>query len=233
MIEPALSPDDQDRALKKLHADALRELVEGGLDTVRVYRARALTLAGEPGEVEGRIASLSVALDRAERSVRRAVAMGEKLREGTLVAEMEAREARKAAAQERAETIAKARNDLRDAAYDLIHTAERPEGEPERLSDDAEEWLDNASDDDFFAKPVGEMLAILCHDLGFALDLSAVSATDWAEAERNARSPTSPFTRYRHRDNQGPNPALVWSADPPERTTEPEPAGAHGAAKPP
>ena len=232
MIEPALSPDDQDRALKRLHADALRELVEGGLESVRDLRGRMKALAAEDGEVEGRIASLSVALDRAERSVRRAVAMGEKLREGTLVAEMEAREARKAAAQERADRIAKARGQVRDAAYDLIHTAERPDGEPQRLCDDAEDWIDHASDDDFFDKPVGEMLALLCQDLRMPLDLGAVSATDWAQAERTARSPTSPYTRYRHRDAQGPNPALFWSADEAARDlAEPEPAGA--AAKPP
>jgi len=229
---PQLETDADDLSLRAIHARVLEDMVVEGAEVARALRERLLRLARDPGDVEDKIDKVSVALDRSERALRRAVAMGEKLRDGVLVREMEERAARKAAAVERAARIAKARNTVANAAMDIIHTKERPEGDCERLRDDAEDWIETTGDDAFFERPIGEMLALLCKDLSLPLDLTAFGASDWAQAEMIARTPTSPYIRFRHRDAIGPCP-VFWGCEDDEPDDPSEPTRALDAAKPP
>ena len=217
---PQPETDADDPSLRAIHARVLEDMVVEGAEVARALRQRLLRLARDPGDVEDKIDKVSVALDRTERSLRRAVAMGDKLRAGTLVREMEEGAQRKAAAAERAAKIAKARNTVASAAFDIIHTKVRPEGDYERLSDDTEDWIETTGDDAFFERPIGEMLALLCKDLSLPLDLTEFGAADWAQAEMIARSPTSPYIRFRHRDATGPCP-VFWGC---EDDDEDEPA---------
>jgi len=230
---PQPETDAADQAVRTLHARVLEDMVMGGAEVVQALRQRLLRLARDPGDVEDKIDKVSVALDRSERSLRRAVAMGEKLRDGTLVREMEERGQRRAAAAERAAKIAKARNTVANAAFDIIHTAERPEGDYDRLHDDTEDWIETTGDDAFFERPIGEMLALLCKDLRLPLDLTEFGASDWAQAEMIARTPTSPYIRFRHRDATGPCTVFWGCEDDDEADAPSEPACALGAAKPP
>jgi hypothetical protein len=182
-------------------------------------------------------AEAAMAFSRVSRAVRLTVMLQSKLVQElaplTEAAERAARKARerqepgyrfKARVEGVVERVAKARGDDQDALDRVVReTAER---------------LD---DEDFYGdvldRPLGELVALICRDLGLDPDWSRLAQEAWAQAEAASGDPRSPFVtsppfaeRSEERMAEGPGGARhTPGAGPPqplERRTEPGPAPA-------
>jgi hypothetical protein len=113
-------------------------------------------------------------------------------------------EARKKAPKAHAHTIALSLGQLAEAARAPVERrarlvrravaqaieADAEEGELEQLFDDLDERLaDREDDDDFLDRPVSELVARICKDLGVSVDWSLWEDEAWAIEEAAARKP--------------------------------------------
>ena len=188
--------DGWERALAMRQLQVLGELAEQGLEIGRVIEARAK--AAQPGDGVD-LNALAMAHARVARAVRMGI-----LLQSRLIADMQAFEehaARKAAAR----AAAQARRDP-----DYVHKA-RVEGivervakaefgddedEIDRLAAEASERLD---DDDIYGevlnRPIGELVALICRDLGLRPDWARLAEEAWAREEIESGAAGSPFAR--------------------------------------
>ena len=173
----------------------------------------AAALAGA-GAVVG---DLSLAHTRVARAVRQTLALETRLNQDR---EARLRKAQQEQDERRAE-LDKRRSDrqiglriTKDHVGDIVDRvidAEAPESDVERLQDALDERLADDKDDEFFRdRPIGEMVALICRDLGLSPDWSLLQGEDWAIAEARTRPPGSPFATPRAR---GPDPGEPWADD--------------------
>ncbi|MDR3509189.1 MAG: hypothetical protein P4L64_14945 [Caulobacteraceae bacterium] len=103
---------------------------------------------------------------------------------------------RKAEAERRAFEAERPWRERREAVFDAVDERIEARGrEREAVWKDLNERLDDEEDlDDFLTRPLGEMVALICKDLGVAFD-----PADWVEDEHGAKSPLHPAS-------QGPPP---------------------------
>ena len=149
---------------------------------------------------------------RIARAVRQTLALEEKF-------EAERRERREAAEAERAAELGERGLRRKNRASNIVERMldDFPEAEAERLSDSLHERLADAEDADFADRPLGEIVAAICRDLGVTIDWSLWEDETWgleaAAAEGAAERAAEPSTA----DALGPpaappdEPALVLS----------------------
>ena len=177
---PTLSDDDIDAERAEWRARTLRHLVAIGMDMARMLQDQARDLQGSDPGVVG--ADLSLRFHRISRSIRMSLALDAKLASG-FQAEMKERKAaqlteRKALAKE-----AVSRQVDRDTPDRDLHRERSDRIEREDL-------------EDFSDKPVSEIIAIICADLGITPDWQAWSLEPWAMEERRTNVPGSPYNTH-------------------------------------
>jgi hypothetical protein len=102
--------------------------------------------------------------------------------------------------------VAVHRDDVR-AHVEQVIAAEADGPEAERLLADLEERLDDAeAGEDFADRPLGELVAGICRDLGVTPDWNLWRNEDWAMDEARANTPGSPYAR--------PKPRRTWPDEP-------------------
>ena len=209
-VETAQPGPVQDRAEQRLRL--LAELAEIGMDMARTLQRRALeqaagdeVLTTQPGELGD---DLGLAFSRVARAVRLTLALEvrfEQDRQAREAPRLEA-EAREAGARSVRGCINK--HIVRDAIAQAIEAEivdggrdedyeDGREGEVERLFAGLRERLDGERDAAFADRPIGEVVAMICRDLGLTPDWSLWEDEDWATEEAQRRPPGSPFAARR------------------------------------
>ena len=176
------APSDEyiDAERAEWRARTLRQLVAIGMDMARMLQDQAREAsASDPGVIGP---DLSLRFHRISRSIRMSLALDAKLADG-FQAEMKDREAvlvteRKALAKE-----AVSRQVDRDTPDRDLHRERSDRIEREDL-------------EDFSDKPVSEIIAIICADLGITPDWQAWSLEPWAMEERRTHVPGSPYNTH-------------------------------------
>ncbi len=116
------------------------------------------------------IAATALAMDRAGRFVRRAVALEDKLADGALAAEQKAKDERAEQAAQRQARITQRKRAVHDAVTEVIHFEERDEEATERLFDDVDDWVDAAAAELFARdRPIGALVAQACREVGLPI----------------------------------------------------------------
>jgi hypothetical protein len=83
---------------------------------------------------------------------------------------------------------------VQEIVTEAIEAGESDEAETERLHEALFERLEDPDDEaDFADRPVGELVARICHDLELTPDWSLWEAEDWAIEEAEAKMPGSPY----------------------------------------
>ena len=220
--EDAALADDWARPLAMRQLQVLGELAEQGLEIGRAIEHQAK--AAPPAE-DIDLNALAMAHARVARAVRMTIMLQSKL-----IGELQTSEegaARKAA------RAAAARQERGDPAY--VHKARvegvvervakaacgEDEDEIERLMTEAAERLD---DDDIYgevlSRPMGELVALICRDLGLEPDWPRLAEEAWAKAEIASGAAGSPFSRV-PLPLDGRKPLMPQSASP---SLDPPPA---------
>ena len=176
----------------------LRQLIDAGVAVVQAisYDATAHTAATVNGDADPRdatVTDLAIAYERTARAVRRTVALARRLNADAK--DRTARSATRAAARKR---IARA---VEDTAEDVIKRRPLPDHLRAELHADLHERLaDPALDHDILTRPISEIIADICRDLGLATAATVHrQATHPREAGQvypppPARNPTPPGT---------------------------------------
>ena len=181
-MDDLTAPSDEniDAERAEWRARTLRQLVAIGMDMARMLQDQAREASAcDPGVVG---ADLSLRFHRISRSIRMSLALDAKLASG-FQAEMKERKAtqlteRKALAKE-----AVSRQVDRDTPDRDLHRERSDRIEREDL-------------EDFSDKPVSEIIAIICADLGITPDWQAWSLEPWAIDERRTHVPGSPYNTH-------------------------------------
>ena len=186
---PTLSAEDADAERAEWRARTLRHLVAIGMDMARMLQDQARDLQGSDPGVVG--ADLSLRFHRISRSIRMSLALDAKLEAG-----FEARVAERKAAQ------LTERKALAKEAVSRQVDRDTPDRDLHRERSDRIEREDL---EDFSDKPVSEIIAIICADLGIIPDWQAWSLEPWAMEERRTQVPGSPYnTQPNHIDHTTP-----------------------------
>ncbi|CAN7277733.1 hypothetical protein LJR225_001391 [Phenylobacterium sp. LjRoot225] len=206
------------RGLIERQLGLLGRLAEAGLNIALAVERQVMAVeagspeAGSPEAVKV-VQGLALAYGRVSRAVRLTVALQSRLvkdlqeidvvaarrRAGEQADAGRARQQREAARKARVERIVER----------LIRAEVGDEAEVDRLADEAYERLDH--DDiygDLLAKPVSEIVAMVCRDLGLAPDWGRLAEEAWAQEEIDGGAAGSPLM------------ALRW-LDPPQPQTNP------------
>jgi len=177
------------RALIERQLRLLGELAELGLNIARAVERQATCEA--PGAVQVVTGDVSLAFARVARAVRLTVALQSALMRDLQaldeVTERHLKGGRSNAAQRR-----KAR--VRRILDRVIEAEVADAAEGERLAGEARERLEH--DDiygDVLSKPVGEIVALVCRDLGLSPDWSRLAQEAWAQEEIAGGQAGSPF----------------------------------------
>ena len=235
-----IPPPTADDAVPCPHADSaehdlrlLGELNEIGMDMARVCGRRVLAQeqideAGPGLKPAVRAAELSGAYERIARSIRLTVMLRQRLRDGTLTAELEAADARRAKDAERAEAL----RERKQLAFHAVREAiqRQPTERPERDTEDKLDGLDilflhaDIADAHFETGPISGLIANLCSVLGVEPDWTLWAGETWAVTEMVARIP-GPYREWRLNalrpdGSRGPAPPL---ADEPPSDPDPPP----------
>src|SRR5260370_12559761 len=207
----------------------LAELAEIGMDLARAVRRQALDHAESeqadapqvdaPDRIGG--GDLALVFSRIARAVRQTVALEAKLAEDrrALHQSEEAEQAQRAA------TIARERKARQKARVKRIVEqaidAEAEGSDREDLLGDLDERLEDL-DADFGQRPMGEIVARICRDLGVSPDMSLWEAEDWAvEAGTIEEAGTGPSPAA------SPWPATSQTGRSPEVPPPPAASGRH------
>ncbi len=175
-----LSDDDIDAERAEWRARTLRQLVLIGMDMARMLQDQAREIAAtDPGVIGP---DLSLRFHRISRSVRMSLALDAKLVSG-FQAEMKARKAARLTERKALAKEAVSRQVDRDTPDRDLHRERSDRIEREDL-------------EDFAGKPVSEIIAIICADLGIVPDWQAWSLEPWAMDERRAQVPGSPYNTH-------------------------------------
>jgi hypothetical protein len=180
----------------------LRELSEIGMRLARGVERQAETPETASGD-------LGLAFSRIARAVRQTLAL-----EARLKGEREARVQEERAMRD--QQLARAtrssigrRSKLVRRAVGQAIEADAGEHDFEQLFDDLDERLADREDDDFLDRPVSELVARICKDLGVTVDWSLWKDEDWALAESAARAKPPP--------DDAPGPDLTGDLTPAAR----------------
>jgi hypothetical protein len=244
---PAAPVEVLDRAQRRLERqlDVLEQLAEAGLEVALAIRDQAVGRLPEGAApvVRGDIA---MAYARAARAVRYSIVLQSKLTEELGAVETEA-----AAAREEAEELARLRSPLavrRDAVEHIVESVVRAEYEAQEGAFDAEPREDVVdrllieADDrleheelygDILARPISEVVAELCRDLGLHPDWPALAQSAWARREIDSGRAGAPLV---HLPPRGGKAGMgVNAPPPPEQSLEakPPPAPSPQPSEPP
>jgi hypothetical protein len=211
-VDPALAEAaGEPRAVIVRQLQVLGELAELGLDIARAIARQAATEApGEaPAEMPGETTrapqvvkgDVSLAYARVARAVRLTIALQSRLLQDLRaldeVAERHLHGGRSNTARERKARVRRILDRVIDA-----EVGDAAEGD--RLAGEVRERLEN--DDiygDVLARPVGEIVAMICRDLGLSPDWVRLAEEAWAQDEIAGGQAGSPFIPPRWRQ---PNP---------------------------
>lgn len=210
---PSIS-SPSDPALAAAHARAqqrlamLHELAEIGMRLARRLDAQAEEPdAGDVGLVFSRIA----------RAVRQTLALEARLEAELAGLTRQAAAERERAAEQAARAPYYARGRIVRRAVVRAIEADTDDDDVEQLVEDLDERLCDREDDaDFLDRPIGELVASICKDLGVRADLSLWEDEAWAIAEAAARTP----------------PAAPDAAEPLAQTHDPPPIRPRAAPSP-
>lgn len=212
------------RAVLEGQLAVLGRLAEAGLNIALSVERRATAAdaaeadAPDAGPEAAPVASGDVALAyaRVSRAVRLTVAL-----QGRVVKELQALDEDAARRRIRAEAGAGRERQQAEAARKarveriverLIRAEAADEAEGDRLADEAYERLEG---DDIYgqlsARPVSEIIALVCQDLGLEPDWTRLAEEAWARDELAAGSAGAPLMAIRWLDPPGPEPG---GADP-------------------
>jgi hypothetical protein len=207
------------RALIERQLWVLGRLAEAGLNLALAIERQgtAERTAERTAEDAAQVVQGDVALayGRVSRAVRLTVALQARtLQDLQALDEVAARRrdaARGAAARERKDHVQR-------IVERLIEAEAASEAEADRLADEAAERLDH--DDiygDLTARPAGEIIALVCRDLGLSPDWSRLAEEAWAQAEIAAGAAGSPFSALLAPRRLEPEEAPTAGAGPPGR----------------
>jgi hypothetical protein len=184
--DPASAP----RAVIVRQLEILGELAELGLDIARAIARQATSEA--PGAVQVVKGDVSLAYVRVARAVRLTLALRSRLLQDLQawdeVAERHLRGGRGNAARARKARIGRILDRVIDAEAG-------DDAEGDRLAEEARERLEH--DDiygDVLARPVGELVAMICRDLGLSPDWIGLAEEAWAQDEIEGGQAGSPFS---------------------------------------
>jgi ribosome-binding protein aMBF1 (putative translation factor) len=161
----------------------LRELAEIGMRLARGVERRAEEPETAPGDA-------GLVFSRIARAVRQTLALEARLEEEL---EGRVRKARHDQDWERRQLahapIAERSRLVRRAVGRAIEADAEDEDQEERLFESLDERLGDREDDDgYLDRPIGELVALICKDLGVAVNLGLWEDEDWAIAEAAARA---------------------------------------------
>jgi hypothetical protein len=186
------------------HLRNLEELAEIGMDLARTVQRQA----HEQAATDAGAADLGLTFSRIARAVRQTVALEARLAEDhrAQVAARRAKDTHTRAARRRREV---------KAIVGQAIEADADDSDVENLLLDLEERLaDRDEDADFADRPIGELVARICRDLGVTPDWSLFEDDDWAIEEARTRPPGSPFAAHDPTTDDRRSPQV--SEDPPD-----------------
>ena len=136
----------------------LHDLIDMAMDLARTVHAKATTPEPSEPPESGRSATPAadpiVAFDRISRAIRRTIALAQRLDDPPRTAAQHQASARKCI--------------IREVEDAILRRPAKP-GEQDRLETELQERLDSPDlDDDIFHRPVAEIIAEICRDLGIA-----------------------------------------------------------------
>jgi hypothetical protein len=178
--QPSCETSDPAAARTERHLRMLAELAEIGMNLAREVSRQALDQSQDAPPA----ADLALTFSRIARAVRQTVALEAKLAEGPaqrppLSVSDRWRSARR-------------KRQVSEIVAGVID-AEVGEYDVEGLHDDLQERLDDGDEEaDFADRPIGELVARICRDLGITPDWSLFEDEDWAIEEARTRPPGSP-----------------------------------------
>ncbi|HEV7385973.1 MAG TPA: hypothetical protein VGN89_13920, partial [Phenylobacterium sp.] len=164
------------------HLRLLEELAEIGMDLARTVQRQA----HEQAAADLDAAALGLVFSRIARAVRQTVAL-----EARLAEDRQAKTSAQIAGQTRARA-ARRQREVRAVVEQAIE-ADADESDVENLLLDLEERLVDYDESDFSDRPIGELVARICRDLGVTPDWSLWEDEDWAIEEAAARPRGSPY----------------------------------------
>jgi hypothetical protein len=205
------------------HLRTLEDLAEIGMDLARTVQRQA----HEQAAADLDAAALGLVFSRIARAVRQTVAL-----EARLAEDRQAETAAQLASRTQARATRR-RREVRAVVEQAIE-ADAAETDLEDLLLDLEERLVDYDDADFADRPIGELVARICRDLGVAPDWSLWEDEDWAVEEavrRGAASPPGEAEREegRERGDAGVSPTPPAPAMTPRDLARPA-AGADAGA---
>jgi len=212
---------DEARGLIGRQLAVLGRLAEAGLNIALTIERQAMAAEAASAEAASAEAAapgdVALAYARVSRAVRLTVALQARLVKDLqaldeVAARMRAGE-RAAAARERTEREAARKARVERIVERLIRDETRDEAEADRLADEAYERLEH--DDiygDLLRKPVSEIIALVCKDLGLAPDWTRLAEEAWAQEEIVSGAAGSPLATLRWLDAPSVEPAAAAPA---------------------
>ena len=180
---PTLSDEDIDAERAEWRARTLCHLVVIGMDMARTLQDQARDLQGSDPGVIG--PDLSLRFHRISRSIRMSLALDAKLISGF-----------QAQVQDRKAAVLTERKALAKEAVSCQVDRDTPDRDLHRERSDRIEREDLEDFEDFSDKPVSEIIAVICKDLGITPDWQAWSLEPWAIEERRTNVPGSPYNTH-------------------------------------
>jgi hypothetical protein len=225
-IAPLSEPDDSDAQAADVAGDGcaapsaerrlrmLDRLAEAGMEMIEALTAQAK--GSGPKVVDGDVA---LAFSRVSRAVRMAVLLQQQLDQGAVVSPMASQEAAlKAEAGRKKEHIRRVGRIVARVALDCGK-------KPERAADFAYAARERLDDDDIYslvaARPVGELVAMICRDFGLEPDWDALEQEAWAQAEIASGAAGSPFLEDRDEDEDDAEDGEAPEPDPEPQVPRP------------
>jgi CRISPR/Cas system CSM-associated protein Csm2 small subunit len=176
--DPAI---DAAEARAKLRFEVLGELTQIGMGLARDVGRQA----AEPADPDAPPVDLGLQFSRIARAVRQTVAL-----EAKFDSEREARQA-KAEADRAAETRLRGIR-RKTRVGDIVERIIDEESDSERLIETLSERLEDADDTDFADRPLGEIVAAICRDLGVTVDWTLWEEQPWAAEALGAEGTDAP-----------------------------------------
>lgn len=177
--------DDWSRPLVERQLQVLGRLAEAGLE-VAVAVERQARAADDGAALQG----LAMAYARAARAVRMSILLQSRLIEDLKAREAEAEDPEFERSEGHKLRVERIVGRVARAAFgDDEETVERLAGEAAERLDDEDLYGEVVS------RPVGELVALICRDLGLDPDWNRLAEEAWARAEMEGGDPRSPFAR--------------------------------------
>ena len=196
----ALSDPSEDRAQRRFRA--LQELTEIGMELARDVQRQSREQGGEGA------ADLGLMFSRIARAVRQTVALEAKFDQD--------RQARRDKAEaERAVEVRLRGIRRKTKVMEIVERVIETESDAEWLLDDLGERLEDADDRDFADRPIGELVAGICRDLGVTPDWALWEDEAWAIEALNAPPSDAPDAAPRDAPPDPSGPAYHPRGKPP------------------